>query len=112
MALQGRLTDVINVRGDKISPAPIEDRLGELLGVSGICLFSMPDDSGEEVIHVVVESPTPIDSERLIAAFKQELRGFKQVRGHYVAALPRNEMGKVLRPAVRAQAIARLARMD
>ena len=31
MALQGRVTDIINVRGDKISPAPIEDRLGELL---------------------------------------------------------------------------------
>jgi len=56
MALQGRVIDVINVRGHKISPAPIEDRLGELLGVSSICLFSMQDDGGEEVIHVVVET--------------------------------------------------------
>jgi acyl-coenzyme A synthetase/AMP-(fatty) acid ligase len=112
MALQGRLTDVINVRGNKISPAPIEDRLGELLGVSGICLFSMHNDSGEEEIHVVIETPTPIDSERLIAAFKQELRGFHRVRVHFAAALPRNEMGKVLRQAVRAQAIASQSSSD
>jgi acyl-coenzyme A synthetase/AMP-(fatty) acid ligase len=114
MALQGRVTDVINVQGTKISPAAIEDRLGELLGVSGVCLFSMQNDSGEEVFHVVVETSTPIDSERLTAAFKQELRGFPQARVYFAAALPRNEMGKVLRQAVRAQAIAsqpRLARM-
>jgi acyl-coenzyme A synthetase/AMP-(fatty) acid ligase len=115
MALQGRVTDVINVRGDKVSPAPIEDRLGELLGVSGVCLFSMQNDSGEEEIHVVIETPTPIDSERLIAAINQELYGFSRARVHFAAALPRNQMGKVLRQAVRAQAIASqppLARMD
>ena len=106
MALQGRVTDVINVRGDKISPAPIEDRLAELLGVSGVCLLSMQNDSGEEEMHVVIEAPTPIDSERLTAAINQEFRGFYRAHVHYVAALPRNQMGKVLRQAVRAKVIA------
>ena len=106
MALQGRATDVINVQGDKISPAPIEDRLAELLGVSGVCLFSMQNDSGEEEIHVVFETPTPIGSERLTAVFNQELSGFHRASVHYVAALPRNQMGKVLRQAVRAQTVA------
>ena len=106
MALQGRITDVINVQGQKISPAPIEDRLSELFGVSGVCLFSMQNDSGEEEIHVVVETSTPIDSERLIAALNQELHRFHRGCVHYVTALPRNQMGKVLRQAVRAKAIA------
>jgi acyl-coenzyme A synthetase/AMP-(fatty) acid ligase len=106
IALQGRITDVINVQGFKISPAPIEERLGELFGLNGVCLFSMQNDSGEEEIHVVLETPKPIDSERLIAALKQELRGFHRGRVHYVATLPRNEMGKVLRQEVRAQVIA------
>ena len=110
MALQGRVTDVLNVRGEKISPAPIEDRLGELFGVSGVCLLSMPNDSGEEEIHVVIETPTPIDSEQLTAAFDQvqELRGFQLGRVHQVATLPRNPMGKVLRQEVRAQVVASL----
>ncbi len=106
MALQGRVTDVINIQGAKIFPAPIEDRLGERFGVSGVCLFSMQNDSGEEVIHVVIETPTPIDSERLIAAINQELRGFHRARFHFVAALPRNQTGKVLRQTVRANVIA------
>jgi acyl-coenzyme A synthetase/AMP-(fatty) acid ligase len=105
IALQGRVTDVINVRGDKIFPAPIEHRLCELFGVSGVCLFSKQNDNGEEEIHVVIETPTPLDSDRLIAAIKQELGRFLLARVHYVAALPRNEVGKVLRQAVRAQAI-------
>ena len=106
VALQGRVTDVINLQGNKISPAPIEDRLGELFGVSGVCLFSMPDDDGEEMIYVVIESPTPIDSERLIAALNQEFQGgFLRACVHCVAALPRNESGKILRQAVRTKVV-------
>ena len=108
MALQGRVTDVINVGGDKVSPAPIEDRLGELFGV-GVCLFSMQNDRGEEEIHVVFETPTPIDSERLTAALNQALGEFHRARIHYVAALPRNDMGKVLRQVVQTQAITNLS---
>ena len=110
MALQGRLTNVINMQGAKISLAPIEDRLREFFGVSGVCLFSMQNDSGEEEIHVVIETSTPIDSEKLTAAFSQvpELRGFHLGRVHCVATLARNPMGKVLRQVVRAQAVANL----
>jgi acyl-coenzyme A synthetase/AMP-(fatty) acid ligase len=42
---------------------------------------------------------------RAAGALNQELRGLHQTRVHYVAALTRNPMGKVLRQAVRAQAI-------
>jgi acyl-coenzyme A synthetase/AMP-(fatty) acid ligase len=107
MALQGRFTDVINVGGLKISPAPVEERLSELFGASGVCLFSMPGDDDAEDIHVVVETATPIDSERLIAAVRRELPGLYQVRVHSVAALPRNQMGKIVRQAIRAEASAR-----
>jgi acyl-coenzyme A synthetase/AMP-(fatty) acid ligase len=106
MALHGRITDVINIQGQKISPAPIEARLCELFGVSGVCLFSAQNDSGDEEIHIVVETPTPIDSNRLSAALNQALRGSPGARIYYMAALPRNEMGKVLRQAIRAQALA------
>jgi len=104
IALQGRITDVINMQGIKISPAPIEERLGEVLGLNGVCLFSIQNDSGEEELHVVLETPKPIDSERLIAAIKKELpRLFYGARVHCLATLPRNHMGKVLRQEVRAQ---------
>ena len=105
MALQGRVTDVINMQGQKISPAPVEEWLADLFGVSGVCLFAMPNDSGEEDICVVIETSTQIDSERLIAAINQKFPGDHRVRVSYVANLPRNEMGKVSRQEVRTKAI-------
>ena len=70
----------------------------------------MQNDSGEEEIHVVIETPVTIDSEKLTAAFSQvpELRGIHLGLVHCVATLARNPMGKVSRQAVRAQVVARL----
>ncbi|MFI4933215.1 MAG: class I adenylate-forming enzyme family protein [Caulobacterales bacterium] len=109
MALHGRFTDVINMNGLKISPAPVEDRLREALGVRGVCLLSMQNERGEEEIHVIIESRIPIDSRELSAALRLELSGFPQGHVHYVPALPRNSMGKLLRLAAREQAVARMA---
>jgi acyl-coenzyme A synthetase/AMP-(fatty) acid ligase len=61
----------------------------------------MQNDSGEEEIHVVIETPAPIHSERLMATINQELGGFHRCRVYYVADLPRNAMGKVMRSALR-----------
>jgi acyl-coenzyme A synthetase/AMP-(fatty) acid ligase len=109
IALRGRSTDVINVQGLKIHAAPIEDRLAELLSVSGICLFSLQNDSGDVDTHVVIESSNPIGAERMIAALKQELRGIARACVHQFPALPRNQMGKVLRQSVLANVIANQA---
>jgi acyl-coenzyme A synthetase/AMP-(fatty) acid ligase len=109
IALRGRSTDVINVQGLKIPAVPIEDRLAELLSVSGICLFSLQNDSGDVDIHVVIESSNPIGTERVMAALKQELRGLARACVHQFPALPRNQMGKVLRQSVFATVIANQA---
>jgi acyl-CoA synthetase (AMP-forming)/AMP-acid ligase II len=108
IALQGRVTAVINVRGHKISPEPIELALREGLAVKDVCLFSMPNEDGEEEIHVIIETPAAIEPERLVAALRQALWGFPHAQVHYTTALPRNAMGKVLRQAAREQVLARL----
>jgi acyl-CoA synthetase (AMP-forming)/AMP-acid ligase II len=90
-----------------MSPAPIENRLSERLGVSGVCVFSMPNDNGQDEAHVVVETAKPIDADQLKATVKQELPDdFQRIHFYAFAALPRNELGKVLRQEVRAKAIA------
>lgn len=102
LSLRGRVTDVINVMGNKIAPYAIEDRLQERLGVSGVCLFSMQNADAEEEAHVVVESVSPVEPDLLASALRESLHGFPRAQVHYVAALPRNEMGKVMRQAARA----------
>jgi acyl-coenzyme A synthetase/AMP-(fatty) acid ligase len=103
LALQGRVTDIINVRGNKIPPAAIEDRLIDGLGVRAVCLFSMQDEAGEEEIYVVIESESAIASDRLTAAIHRELDGFPRAKVLYLPALARNANGKIVRAAVRAQ---------
>ena len=103
IALQGRSTDVINVRGAKVFPGPIEDRLCEILDVSGACLLSMQNDSGEEELYVAIETILPIDTARVRAALDGIFveRPYSRARVFCVSALPRNPMGKVMRQAVR-----------
>ena len=109
LALQGRITNVINMAGHKMSPEPIESRLMQTLGVSAVCLFSMQDETGEEELHVVIEAPQPVDAERLQAALASELQWFPRARIYCLNALARNEIGKILRMKVRAQVLARPA---
>jgi acyl-coenzyme A synthetase/AMP-(fatty) acid ligase len=101
-ALEGRVTDVLNVRGRKISPAPIEEQLANALGVGGVCLFSTPDGTGEEVLHVVVETSQPLDDEGLASELRKRLPAFRAPAFHVIDRLPRNPMGKVARGEVRA----------
>ena len=75
--------------------------MSEFLEVSGVCLFSKQDESGEEEIYVAIETSTPIEPELLQAAINQELKAYPRARVRYVPFLPRNPMGKVLRQAVR-----------
>jgi acyl-coenzyme A synthetase/AMP-(fatty) acid ligase len=103
LTLHGRATDVINLAGHKLAPAPIEDRLREALGVAGVCLVSMPDEAGDEQVHVVLETAGPVDPARLVAALSAELGGIAQAMVHQVQGLPRNGMGKVMRQAVRSR---------
>jgi acyl-CoA synthetase (AMP-forming)/AMP-acid ligase II len=110
IALQGRATDVINVQGHKIWPAPIEDRLREALGVNGVCLLSMQDDHGEEELHLVIEAVALIDPATLAGVLRAELQGFPGVHVQYRSTLPRNAMGKLLRQAVTTDLIAARSR--
>jgi acyl-coenzyme A synthetase/AMP-(fatty) acid ligase len=109
IALQGRSTDVINLGGDKLFPGPIEDRLCELLGVSGVCLSSMQNSSGEEELYVTIESATPIDAARMRSALNQALKVYPRTYVFCVPSLPRNQMGKVMRQAVRDRVTANLS---
>jgi acyl-CoA synthetase (AMP-forming)/AMP-acid ligase II len=106
IALQGRVTDVINIKGQKISPRPIEDRLRERLGVADVCLLSIQDEHGEEELHMAIEAAAPVDMAVLTTALQAELYGFPGVNVRYVPLLPRNDAGKVLRQALTATLIA------
>jgi acyl-coenzyme A synthetase/AMP-(fatty) acid ligase len=105
LALHGRVTDVLNIKGNKIAPGPMEDALRVRLGVREVVLFSQQNEAAEEEIHVTIETATPIEPKRLNAALSAEIQGFPSARVHFVRSMPRNVMGKVMRLALREQVL-------
>ena len=103
LALSGRVTDVINVMGNKLATGPIERELQDHLAADGVCLLSLPGPNGEEEVHVVIEPRREITRGELEQIAHGPLRMFARVHFRLVAALPRNAMGKIQRLVVRQQ---------
>ena len=101
LALHGRVTDVINILGNKFAPEPIEDALCRKLQATGVCVFSMPHESGDEIVHVAIEASRPIAPAALASALTSALPGVYRAQFHVMDALPRNTMGKVQRDALK-----------
>jgi acyl-CoA synthetase (AMP-forming)/AMP-acid ligase II len=101
LALHGRMTDVINLDGDKVATAPIEAALQDRLGAGGVCVFSMPAADAGEQIHIAIETRHPIDQAQLAAAIAAHFPRFRGAHVHLVAALPRGQGGKVDRGALK-----------
>ncbi len=61
----GRLNDVINVMGHKVATAPIEQAIQEALGTSEVCVFSGPDEAGNDRIVIACRRLEPLTESEL-----------------------------------------------
>jgi malonyl-CoA/methylmalonyl-CoA synthetase len=98
--LSGRVSDLIISGGLNIYPKEIELVLDEMAGVVESAVVGCPHpDFGEAVVAVVAGEG---DEATMIAAARQQLAAFKAPkRVFFVADLPRNAMGKVLKAELR-----------
>lgn len=99
----GRISDVLNVAGNKIAVAPFELRVQQLLGASAVCIFSGLDGTGNTEVIVAVETrsiPTSMQMQAIAAL----LGKFEQVRVEVLPRFPRTNtaMAKVDRQKLRA----------
>lgn len=100
IALRGRVTDVINVMGNKIGVLPLESDLQDRLGAASVCILSIPGPDGEAV-HVAIQPERVIGMAELREALSAVLPGLTHAQAHKVEAMPRNHMGKIDRAALR-----------
>ena len=98
--LSGRSSDLIISGGLNVYPKEIELVLDELPGVVESAVIGLPHaDFGEAVVAVVAGEG---DEATMIAAARAQLAAFKcPKRVIFVADLPRNAMGKVLKAELR-----------
>jgi long-chain acyl-CoA synthetase len=106
--LIGRLGDLINVAGRKVSPETIERVLGEHPAVRECLVCSVPAADagrGEDILAVVVPAG-PLSATPLRDWLAQRLPAWQVPRKwRFVDALPVNERGKVARAELSRRAV-------
>jgi acyl-CoA synthetase (AMP-forming)/AMP-acid ligase II len=103
--IEGRAGDVINRGGNKVFPEHVEEVLRLVPGVTEAVVVGMADDRlGEVPVAFVVASGAVVDDD-LVAICRAHLAPYKvPVAFRRVDALPRSEVGKVLRRELAARA--------
>lgn len=94
--IEGRVSDLINRGGNKVFPGQVEEVLCLAPGVREAAVVGVPDDRlGEVPVAFVVGTAT---DEELTQLCRKHLVAYKVPTAfHRVDALPRSEVGKVLR---------------
>ena len=104
--LAGRRDDMIIRGGENIAPAEVESVIQTHPAVDEVVVIGVPDiDWGQKVAAVVVlRAGNQPRADELIEYCRQRLSSFKKPEAvHFVDALPRNDLGKVLRRELRKQ---------
>ena len=101
LVLQGRASSVLNVMGDKIGAEPIEQELQEKLPAEAVCLLSIPGAAIHEELHAVIQTGGRLDAGKVAALIAGFFPGIPTPHVHMLKEIPRNELGKVDRLALK-----------
>jgi acyl-CoA synthetase (AMP-forming)/AMP-acid ligase II len=102
--LHDRVKDMIVSGGENIYPAEVESALSRHPAVADVAVIGVPSERwGEEVKAVVVTAPgTRVTEAELIAFARTRIGGYKVPKSvDFVAELPRNPSGKLLKKDLR-----------
>jgi len=103
--LTDRVKDMIISGGENIYPAEIENVLAGHPSVAEVAVIGVPSERWGETVKAVValKASQPASADEIIAYGKAHLAGYKcPTSVDFVAALPRNPSGKVLKRDLRA----------
>jgi long-chain acyl-CoA synthetase len=108
LRLVDRKKDMILVSGFNVYPNEIEDVVAMLPGVLEVACIGVPDDkSGEAVKVFIVKKDPALNQEAVIEHCRKNLTGYKIPRHvEFRSELPKTNVGKILRRALRDEATA------
>ena len=99
----GRTKELIISGGFNIYPREIEEELLRVPGVRGAAVIGRPDAARGELPVAFLETDAGIADDAVLATLRGRLASFKIPKALYhIDALPRNAMGKVDKPKLRA----------
>ena len=108
-----RKKDMILVSGFNVYPSEIEEVLAMHPGVREVAAIGIPDDAqGERVKVFIVPRAPGLTREEILQHCRQHLTGYKVPKLiEFRNALPQTNVGKILRRALRDEALAKLGAM-
>lgn len=102
--IHDRIKDMIISGGENIYPAEVESAICDHPDIAEVAVIGVPDDVwGEAVKAIVVMKPgKSVTSVDLISFTRERIAGYKTPKSiDFIAALPRNASGKILRRELR-----------
>jgi acyl-CoA synthetase (AMP-forming)/AMP-acid ligase II len=102
--VQDRVKDMIVSGGENIYPRVVEEVLFEHPAIADVAVIGVPDQRWGEAVKaiVVLRQGMAADAEELMDFCRGKLGGFERPRSvDFIAALPRNPSGKVLKRVLR-----------
>ncbi|MFK8330995.1 class I adenylate-forming enzyme family protein [Pseudomonas sp. BJa5] len=99
LCISGRVKDLINRGGEKISAAEIEACIGDMPGVQEAAAFAVADSQLGEAVALAVRAEPHLEAGAIQAYIAARLAAYKVPARVYLHAtpLPRNATGKVLK---------------
>lgn len=98
----GRVDDIINVGGEKVSPIEVERFAGEYEKIRDAACIGVPDEILGQIPVLFVQAEDPFDTEELMDFLREKLGKHKRPREIVrIGELPRNRMEKLDRKALR-----------
>ncbi|XP_057379477.1 uncharacterized protein LOC130701512 [Daphnia carinata] len=103
-----RLKELIKVKGFQVAPAELEDILITHPAIAEAAVIGIPDEQAGEIPRAYVVKRPGMDSvsDSEIGAFiNSKISAHKQIKGgiQFCSAIPKNNMGKILRKDLRVQ---------
>src|SRR5207237_245446 len=103
LTLTGRIKELINRGGEKISPLEVDAALLEHPAVAEAVCFAVPDPKYGEEVHGAVVLKANAEADDIVAFCRDRLADFKVPKKIHIAdALPRTATGKIQRRHVAA----------
>jgi len=99
-----RRTDMIVSGGANVYPAEVEAALHDHPAIGDLAVIGVPDEEWGKRVHAIIEPADPVNppsAADLDAYVRERLTSYKVPKTYeFVAALPRNEAGKIRRSAL------------
>jgi len=103
--IHDRIKDMIVSGGENIYPAEVESVIFSHPAVADVAVIGAPDDVWGEAVKavVVIKNGSEVTGEEIIAFARERIAHYKAPRSvEFVAVLPRNPSGKILKRQLRA----------